>query len=69
MDSSTGYLCKEKNIISYVLNIWLFASEFYVYLILTVLEDATEAIQAVAEVAPSRVLQLYVQHLCQPNIK
>lgn len=35
-------------------------------MILTVLEDATAATQAVAEVEPIQVLQLCAQHLCQP---
>ena len=35
-------------------------------MILTVLEDATEVTQAVAEGAPIPVLQLSVQHLCPP---
>lgn len=35
-------------------------------MILTVLEDATEVTQAVAEGAPIPILQLFVQHLCPP---
>lgn len=35
-------------------------------MILTVLEDATEVTQAVAEGAPILILQLFVQHLCPP---
>ena len=35
-------------------------------MILTVLEDATEVTQAVAEEAPIPILQLFVQHLCPP---
>lgn len=39
-----------------------------IYVVLTILGDATAVIQAMAAEGPIPVLQLYVQHLCPPVI-